>query len=40
MTDNREFSPNSSLTEEIADVVRERFCGENMKSGKRLRRIK
>ena len=25
MTDNREFSPNSSLTEEIADVVRERI---------------
>ena len=25
MTDNREFSPSSSLTEEIEDVVRERI---------------
>ena len=36
MTDNREFSPNSSLTEEIADVVRERILRGEYEIGEKI----
>ena len=37
MTDNREFSPNSSLTEEIADVVRERILRGEYEIGEKIK---
>ena len=37
MTDNREFSPSSSLTEEIADVVRERILRGEYELGEKIK---
>ena len=37
MTDNREFSPSSSLTEEIADVVRERILRGEYEIGEKIK---
>ncbi len=37
MTDNREFSPSSSLTEEIADVVRERILKGEYEIGEKIK---
>ncbi len=37
MTDNREFSPTSSLTEEIADVVRERILRGEYEIGEKIK---
>jgi GntR family transcriptional regulator, rspAB operon transcriptional repressor len=37
MTDNREFSPNASLTEEIADVVRERILKGEYEIGEKIK---
>ncbi len=37
MEDNREFSPNASLTDEIADIVRERILGGEYEIGEKIK---